>query len=182
MSTPMSTQPTIGAIPWTAEWILGFPIAGLLLEIFYIDADRKGLLIVGGLFYAETQNMPGGCILTPHYPFVELLASGLLCTAISRLFRLLHFECDLSRIESIRTGSSLGVLQQSDRTRIGKPEDALYAAVLCVRLLVRRSGFLFPCEKQAKEYERLDDATAELQRLVLCRARAKAVFDKCDRT
>ena len=86
----MSTQPTIlRAVPWTAEWILGFATAGLLLEIFFIDADRKGLLIVGGLFYAETQNMPGGCIVTPHYPLIELLASGLLFTAIYRVLRLL---------------------------------------------------------------------------------------------
>ena len=86
----MSTQPKIlRAIPWTAEWILGFATAGLLLEIFFIDADRKGLLIVGGLLYAETQNMPGGCILTPHYPLIELLLSGFLFTAIYRVLRLL---------------------------------------------------------------------------------------------
>ncbi len=77
------------AIPWTAEWILGFATAGLLLEIFFIDADRKGLLMVGGLFYAETQNMPGGCIITPHYPLLELLASGFLFTAIYRALRLM---------------------------------------------------------------------------------------------
>ena len=79
----------IRAIPWTAEWILGFATAGLLLEIFFIDADRKGLLMVGGLFYAETQNMPGGCIITPHYPLIDLLASGLLFTAIYRALRLM---------------------------------------------------------------------------------------------
>ena len=90
MSTPVSTQPTtLRAMPWTAGWILGFATAGLLLEIFFINADQNGLLIVGGLFHAETQNMPGGCIVTPHYPLIELLASGFLFTAIYRVFRLL---------------------------------------------------------------------------------------------
>jgi len=77
------------ATPWTAEWILGFETAGLLLEAFFIDADRKGLLIVGGFLYAETQNIPGGCIITPHYPLMELLLSGLVFTAIYRALRLL---------------------------------------------------------------------------------------------
>ena len=89
MSRPTGTKLTIRrAIPWTAEWILGFAIAVLLLEVFYVDADRKGLLIVGGFLYAETQNMPGGCIITPHYPLIELLLSGLLFTAIYRVLRL----------------------------------------------------------------------------------------------
>lgn len=85
----MSTRPTIRGIPWTWEWILGFPTAGLLLETFFIDADRKGSLIVAGLFYAEIQNLPGGCIVTAHYPLLEFLASGMFCTAIYRILRLL---------------------------------------------------------------------------------------------
>ena len=69
--------------------MLGFATAGLLLEVFFLDAALKGLLIVGGLLYAETQNMPGGCIITPHYPLVDFLLSGLLFTAIYRGLRLL---------------------------------------------------------------------------------------------
>jgi hypothetical protein len=93
MSTSLSNQPKIfKTIPWTAEWILGFATAGLLLEVFFVDADRKGLLIVGGFWYAETQHMPGGCIVTPHYPPVELLLSGILFTAIYRVLRLLLYK------------------------------------------------------------------------------------------
>ena len=98
MSYSKSTKPTIlGAIPWTWEWILGFATAALLLEIFFIDADRKGLLIVGGLFHAETQNMPGGCIVTSHCPLIELLAGGVLFTTIYRVLRLFAVQGVLSR-------------------------------------------------------------------------------------
>jgi hypothetical protein len=90
MSPPMRTKPTKRrTTPWTAEWILGFATGVLPLEIFFINADQNGLLIGGGFFYAETQNIPGGCIITPHYPLLELLASGLLFTAMYRVLRLL---------------------------------------------------------------------------------------------
>jgi hypothetical protein len=74
MSTRPSNQLTIRrATPWTAEYILGFATAGLLLEVFFIEADRKGLLVVGGFLYAETQNMPRGC--TAIYRALRLLLS-----------------------------------------------------------------------------------------------------------
>ena len=71
-------------IPTPEEWILGFAIAGLLLEVFFIRVDQEGLLIVHGLFYAETLS---GCIITPHYPAIELLLSTALCAAGCRLLR-----------------------------------------------------------------------------------------------
>jgi hypothetical protein len=76
-------------IPTTAEWSLGFVGAVVLLERFFIDAYRQGLMIHGGLFRVETLNMPGGCLVTVDYPLLEVLALGVLFAGILRVLRVM---------------------------------------------------------------------------------------------
>ena len=66
------------------KWLLGFASAATRLEGYFISADREALLFVGGPFHFETLNMPSGCIVSVHYPLVELIVLGVTLTGAYR--------------------------------------------------------------------------------------------------
>lgn len=70
-----------------SQWILGFVSAGVLLEGFFIGADREGLMIVRGPLHIETLNMAGGCLVTVHNPLMEVFVLGVLFAGVLRVIR-----------------------------------------------------------------------------------------------
>jgi hypothetical protein len=67
------------------EWLLGFASAATtLLEGYFIRADREGLLFARGPFHFETLNISSGCIVSVHYPLVELIVLGVTLTGAYR--------------------------------------------------------------------------------------------------
>ena len=74
-------------MPGKTEWLLAFAIAFALWMRFYIAADREGLIIVHRLFHVETLNMPGGCLVSVHYPVVEVVVLGAVLAVACRTLR-----------------------------------------------------------------------------------------------